>query len=165
MWLICRIINSKTGKQFGSEQFHESNEDLTLGVLELPNTGSLTVKGVSLSESGRPSDDIVWTAAQLSHPVSLVSQFNKPYVVCKFVRDKSDFLLYSCGGPLYYELPLNWPDKMKRLQGKVCLVQHLHTTLARNFQMCAHTVGTLNVLLWMNSNLPSVQYYLYVTGV
>ena len=77
MWLICRIINSKTGKQLGSEQFHESNEDLTLGALfntlELPNTGSLTVKGVSLSESGRPSD--VWTAAQLSHPVSLVSQF------------------------------------------------------------------------------------------
>ena len=73
MWLICRIINSKTGKQLGSEQFHESNEDLTLGALfiintlELPNTGSLTVKGVSLSESGKPSD--VWTAAQLSHPV------------------------------------------------------------------------------------------------
>ena len=77
MWLICRIINSKTGKQLGSEQFHESNEDLTLGALfntlELPNTGSLTVKGVSLSESGKPSD--VW----------LVSQFNKPYV--KFTVD------------------------------------------------------------------------------
>ena len=54
------------------------------------------MKEVSLSESGRPSD--VWTAAQLSHPVSLVSQFNKPYVVCKFVRDMADFLLYSCGG-------------------------------------------------------------------
>ena len=89
-----RIINSRTGKQLGSEQFHESNKDLTLGALfntlELPNTGSLTVKEVSLSESGRPSD--VWTAAQLSHPVSLVSQFNKPYVVCKFVRDMADFL-------------------------------------------------------------------------
>ena len=36
----CVIINSKTGKQLGSEQFHESNEDLTLGALfntlELP---------------------------------------------------------------------------------------------------------------------------------
>ena len=41
------------------------------------------MKGVSLSESGRPSD--VRTAAQLSHPVSLVSQFNKPYV--KFTVD------------------------------------------------------------------------------
>ena len=71
----CIIINSETEKQLGSEQFHESNEDLTLGALfntlELPNTGSLTVKGVSLSESGRP-----WTAAQLSHPVSLVSSIN-----------------------------------------------------------------------------------------
>ena len=68
MWLICRIINSKTGKQLGSEQFHESNEDLTLGALfNTLNTGSLTVKGVSLSESGRPSD--VWPPSFSGQPV------------------------------------------------------------------------------------------------
>ena len=75
MCLIYGIINSKTGKQLGSEQFHGSNEDLTLGALfntlELPNTESLTVKGVSSSESGRPSD--VWTAAQFLWSASSIN--------------------------------------------------------------------------------------------
>ena len=40
----------------------------------------MTVKKVFLSESGKP-----WTEADLAHPVSLVSEFKKPYV--KFVVD------------------------------------------------------------------------------
>ena len=88
MWLICRIVDSKTGKQLCAEKFHESDEAHTLGSLfhslDLPPVpGSLTVKEVFLSETGRPSD--IWTAAELTHPLSLVSQFKKPYV--KFVVD------------------------------------------------------------------------------
>ncbi len=85
MWLICRIVDCK---QLFAEKFHESDEAHTLGslfhTLQLPSThGSETVRKVFLSEIGRPDD--VWTASELTHPVSLVSQFKKLYV--KFVVD------------------------------------------------------------------------------
>lgn len=80
MWVICRLVDSKTGSQVGPDTFKDTDESLTLGAvfhtLEAP-TG-LSVKKVYLSATGKPSDS--WTAAELTHPVSLSSQFGKPYL-------------------------------------------------------------------------------------
>ncbi len=83
MWLICRIVDSRSGQQVCPEKFQECDESYTFGnifhTLELPPTlGSVTPKGFFLSSTGRPSD--FWTASDLNHPVSLASQFKKPYV-------------------------------------------------------------------------------------
>ena len=73
MWVICRLVDSKTGSQIGPDTFKDTDEGLTLGAvfhtLEAP-TG-LSVKKVYLSATGKPSD--TWTAAELTHPVSLSS--------------------------------------------------------------------------------------------
>ena len=63
--------------------FQHADESLSFGVLYhsvLPS--ELVVNKVYLSETGKSSD--IWTAAELTHPISL--QFEKPYV--KFMVDK-----------------------------------------------------------------------------
>ena len=95
MWVICRLVDSKTGSQIGPDTFKDTDEGLTLGAvfhtLEAP-TG-LSVKKVYLSATGKPSD--TWTAAELTHPVSLSSQFGKPYL--KFVVEAVQPALTSKG--------------------------------------------------------------------
>ena len=76
-------------------QRESAGEGLTLGAvfhtLEAP-TG-LSVKKVYLSATGKPSD--TWTAAELTHPVSLSSQFGKSYL--KFVVEAVQPALTSKG--------------------------------------------------------------------
>ena len=58
MWLICRIVDSKTERQLSDEKFKETDESYTFGGLHhtLEHVELETLRGVYLSESGRPSD-------------------------------------------------------------------------------------------------------------
>ena len=84
MWVICKLVDAKTGGQIGPEKFQESQSFGALFHLVVPS--ELIVKKVYLSKNGKPSD--TWTAAELTHPISLSSQFGKPYV--KFIVDKAE---------------------------------------------------------------------------
>ena len=68
MWVICRLVDSKTGSQIGPDAFKYTGEGLTLGAvfhtLEAP-TG------------GKPSDSS--TAAELTH-LAFLSSLGKPYL-------------------------------------------------------------------------------------
>ncbi len=82
MWIVdC--------KQVFAEKFHESDEAHTLGSL-FHTLQIAFYSWISNSISIRDCKawwcpDDVWTASELTHPVSLVSQFKKLYV--KFVVD------------------------------------------------------------------------------
>ncbi len=53
------------------------------------------------------------TCCECNKPRVVFSQYCLEEEVCKFVRDITSFLFYSCGGCLYYELPSNWSDEIK----------------------------------------------------
>ena len=82
MWVICKVVDSKSGAQIGPEEFQDADESVTFGALFLMVAPSGRIlKKVCLAETGKPSD--TWTVAELTHPISLSSQFKKPYV--KFI--------------------------------------------------------------------------------
>ena len=100
MWLICRIVDN--GKQLDPEKFHGRDEALSLGTLihNLDPIDSVTVKAVFLSESVKPVYG--WTADDLTYPVSLVSEFKKPYV--KFVVDATPIPPSASGANVFDRL-------------------------------------------------------------
>lgn len=80
-------MDAKTGGQIGPEKFQDTDESQSFGALfHLVVPSELIAKKEYLSENGKPSD--TWTAAELTHPISLSSQFGKQYV--KFTVEKAE---------------------------------------------------------------------------
>ena len=85
------------------------------------------------------------TCCQCEKPRVVYSQFRLQPGVDKYLLELAEFLMYTCGSPLFFELPESWPDEVKEnapvvRENKTCSspVEFAYYSCQKFPDVCAH---------------------------